>query len=236
MAESCSLLFDSGYKVEQVCLPALSLPLASINIKWTSQLKKAWFQEASSNRAEWVHIKASTIYSNQLYGESCLQDRMHERTLTDKTERCFHKQMRREVSLFQVSRKSQHRTDTTRLSWHRLEPFSRNGTRLILSNNNNYTLLLLRAVFESDPQIPLTRAAKTNLLSTFFFILLLSVCMRCLLRVQLLQSEDESPSGNEEEVEKITLKCLGWCAFAKFPPLIRRGTVLRGETTCFLFL
>lgn len=40
MEESCSMLFDSGCKVEQVCLPALSLPLASINIKWTSQLKK----------------------------------------------------------------------------------------------------------------------------------------------------------------------------------------------------
>lgn len=56
-----------------------------------------------------------------------------------------------------------------------LRSFSRNATQLILSNDNNYILLLLRAVFESDPQIPLTRAAKTNLLSTDFHITPLSV-------------------------------------------------------------
>ncbi len=53
--------------------------------------------------------------------------------------------------------------------------FSRNGTRLILSNDNNYILFLLCTVFESDPQFPLTQAAKTNLLSTFFHITTLSV-------------------------------------------------------------
>lgn len=56
-----------------------------------------------------------------------------------------------------------------------LRSFSRIGTRLILSSDNNYILLLLCAVFESDPQIPLTRAAKTNLLSTVFHIPPLSV-------------------------------------------------------------
>lgn len=65
-------------------------------------------------------------------------------------------------------------------------------------SSNNYILLLLRAVLESNPQIPLTRAARTNLLCTFlFFILLLSACTRCLFQVQLLQSEDESPSGSD---------------------------------------
>lgn len=41
--------------------------------------------------------------------------------------------------------------------------------------------------------------------------------MRCLFQALLLQSEDESPGGNEEEVEKITLKRSGWCALTKFP-------------------
>lgn len=58
-----------------------------------------------------------------------------------------------------------------------LRSFSRNGTQLILSNGNNYILFLLCTVFESEsgPQFPLTRAAKTNLLSTLFHITTLSV-------------------------------------------------------------
>lgn len=200
--------------------------------------KIAWFKEASSNRAERVHVKA---FMQSSYRERdplvCQTVCMRGHTLTRLSD-VFTSKWRGRSWYFEWAWRDRehaalHRKSTVILA--SLGTFSGNATRLILSNDNNYILLLLRAVFESDPRIPQTRAAKTNLLSTFF-ILLLSACMRCLFQVQQLQSEDESPSGNEEEVEKITLKCLGWCAFAKFPPPTRRGTTPRGETTCFLVL
>ncbi len=113
--------------------------------------------------------------------------------------------------------------------------FSRNGTRLILSNDNNYILFLLCTVFESDPQFPLTQAAKTNLLSTFFHITTLSV-HEMSFSSAATSSEDESPSGNEEEVEKITLKCLGGMRVRQLPSAYPRGNRSERRNPMFSFL
>jgi len=82
--------------------------------------------------------------------------------------------MKREVLIFWVGLKRQRACCIAQTERGSLG-IAQNFFRLILSNDNNYILLLPSAVFESDPRIPQTRAAKTNLLSTLFYITPLSV-------------------------------------------------------------
>ncbi len=116
-----------------------------------------------------------------------------------------------------------------------LRSFSRNGARLILSNDNNYILFLLCTVFESDPEFPLTRAAKTNLLSTFFHMTTLSV------HEMSFSSAATSKRGRESQWERggsreDNIEVFGGMRVRQLPSAHPRGNRSERRNPMFSFL